>query len=395
VLRVSGKHVRGIEGLPDDLHRSVLAILEGATRDAEAAAPGVLKLPFFHRLLRTRERDLFEKVRTALTAFSLTVDFVRTWRGAKLTEKADEVRRVERSAEIKTFLETQLKLKGIKPESTEGTAAAGLSASFIAKWSQALESKRTLEHEVTVNADLATEALNGLFAATTAARIPTIFVIDDFDELASSAGPSHAQRAKALMEILGVFNQLTPTGLVVAVRQEYRHEDLYRQFRSIYVPPMTRAAGGDMLDKWACTSTVEWSDEMRKSLRALGERFVGSFPEDAPVVLPDRFLPLVTWAARYGRENEGTRDLLVRHLRVSVDGETVRAAQRLAKVLTDADVEACAEAVPIDPTPYGITPAERLALDSAGYLRPAMAWNEADTRVILDPLIAYLRAASS
>src|SRR4029079_18220392 len=101
---------------------------------------------------------------------------------------------------------------------------------------------RALEQEVTVNADLATDALNGLFAATTAAGIPTVLFLDDFDELASGAGPSHAQRAKVLMEVLGVFNQLAPTCLILAIRQEYAHEDLFRQFRRVYVPPMTRTA---------------------------------------------------------------------------------------------------------------------------------------------------------
>src|SRR5262249_5128088 len=50
VLRVSGKHVRGIEGLPDALHRSVLDVLQDTVRGAEMLTPGVLKLLFYHRL---------------------------------------------------------------------------------------------------------------------------------------------------------------------------------------------------------------------------------------------------------------------------------------------------------------------------------------------------------
>lgn len=395
VLRVSGKHVRGIEGLPDDLHRSVLTVLQDVARGAEHAAPGILQLSFFHRLFRTGDRERFEKVRTALTAFALTVDFVRAWSGAKMTDKVEESRRAERNSEIKVFLEAQLKLKGIKPESTEGQAAVGLSASFIGKWSQTLESKRSLEHEVTVNADLATEALNGLFAATTAARIPTVFVLDDFDELASGAGPSHAERAKVLMEVLGVFNQLTPTCLLIAVRQEYRHEDLFRQFRSVYIPPMNRAAAGEMLDAWAAIQTVQWSDEMRATLREVGERIVGGFLADATVVVPDRFLPLTTWAARNARPGEAARDLLLRWLRLGFDGETVRAAVRLSDALTAEDLELCAETIPIDPAPYALRSGDRMALENSGLLRPAMAWNASDTRIIVDPLIAYLRKASA
>lgn len=296
VLRVSGKHVRGIDGLPDDLHRSVLELLSDAVRGAEQATPGVLRLPFWHRLFATRERELFGKVQSALTALALTIEFVRSYRGAKLVEKFEETRRVERSVEIKAFLENQLLIKGIKP--FEAKMAMGMATSFLNKWAQSFEGKRAVEQEITVNADLATEALNGFFATTTAAGIPTVLVLDDFDELASGAGPSHAQRAKVLIEMLGVFNQLAPTCLIIALRQEYEHEDILRQFRRIYVPPMTRDAACDMLDVWTRVQTVQWSDEMRERLRNVGNRFLQAFPEDTPVVVPDAFLPLITWAAR-------------------------------------------------------------------------------------------------
>jgi Cdc6-like AAA superfamily ATPase len=394
VLRVSGKHVRGIDGLPDDLHRSVLELLSDTVREAAHAAPGVLKLPFWHRLFPTRERELFNRVRAALIALTLTVEFVRSYRGAKMTEKIEETRKVERSLEIKAFLETQLELKGIKPGSSEGKAAVGLSTSFLGKWAQSFEGKRVLEQEVTINADLATEALNGLFATTTEAGIPTVLVLDDFDELASGAGPSHAQRAKVLMEVLGVFNQLAPTCLILAVRQEYEHEDLLRQFRRVYVPPMTRDAACEMLDVWTRVQTVEWSDEMRADLRKLGHSFLSTFREDAPVVVPDGFLQLITWAARNGRPGETTRALFLRYLRLSYDGETVRAMTRLAAALIEEDLESCAETVPIDLAPYTLRKTELQALEKSGLLRPAMAWNNDDTRVIVDPLVAYLRRAS-
>jgi Cdc6-like AAA superfamily ATPase len=394
VLRVSGKHVRGIDGLPDDLHRSVLDVLQDTVRGAEQATPGVLKLPFYHRLFPTRERELYDKVRTALTALTLTVEFVRAYRGAKLSERIEETRKVERSVEIKAFLETQLQAKGIHPTSGEGRAAMGLSSSFLGKWAQSFDGKRVLEQDITVNADLATEALNGFFGTTTAAGIPTVLVLDDFDELASSAGPSHAQRAKVLMDVLGVFNQLAPTCLVIALRQEYEHEDLLRQFRRIYVPPMTREAACEMLDAWTGVQVIQWSDEMRAALRAVGHRFIQAFPENAPVVVPDGFLPLVTFAARDVRPGESTKDLFLRYLRLHYDGETVRAVVRLSAALSDDDLESCAETIPIDPVPYSLRPSERRALEKSGLLRPAMAWNDEDTRVIIDPLVAYLRRAS-
>lgn len=393
ILRVSGKHVRGIGGLPDDLQRSILSVLEDAAREAEQDIPDVLALPMVHRVLRTKECENFEKIRAALTAFSLTVDFVRAWSGARLTEKVDESRRVDRMSEVKVFLDTQLKLRNIKPESTEGQAAAQLSASFIGKWSHALESRLALEHEISVNADLATEALNQFFAAATAARIPTVLVMDDFDELASSAGTSQRDRAKVLMELLGIFNQLTPTCMVIAVRKEYQHEDLFRQFVEVYVPPMTKEAGADMLKAWARTDVVEWSNEMLEELCAVGNGFIGGFPADAPVVAPDQFAQLVTWAARNRRGAESAADMFKRYLRLRQDGETFRVIYKVAGLLSAEDAEACAETIPIDPAPYALTQTERQALEKSGLLRPAMAWNDGDSRVILDPLIAYLYMA--
>jgi len=392
VLRVSGKHVRGIDGLPDDLHRSVLELLSDTVQEAEHGAPGVLQLPFWHDLFRRRERELFDRVRTALIALTLTVEFVRAYRGAKLNEKGEDIRRIERSVEIKNFLETQLQLKG-KKGTVEGKIALGLSESFLSKWAQSFEGKRTFEQETTVNADLATEALNGFFRTTREAGIPTILVLDDFDELVSGAGPSHAARAKALMEVLGVFNQLAPTCLVIAMRQEYGHEDLLRQFTRIYVPPMTRDAACEMLDAWTRIPTVQWTDVLRTWLRDTALRFVGAFSEHAPVVVPDSFLPLLAWVVQSGRPGESTRSLFDRYMRLRYDGETIRAVTRLAHALSDDDAASCAETIPLDPAPYALLPTERLALEKSGLIRPAMAWNDEDTRVIIDPLVAYLHHA--
>lgn len=82
-----------------------------------------------------------------------------------------------------------------------------------------------------------------------------------------------------------------------------------------------------------------------------------------------------------------------RYLKLTYDGETVRAMKRLAMVLSDEDVASCAETIPIEPEPYALRPTEVRALEKSGLLRTAMAWNDEDTRVIVDPLVAYLRRA--
>src|SRR5262249_6909818 len=101
-----------------------------------------------------------------------------------------------------------------------------------------------------VEAEWAVEALNDFFAVTTAARIPTLVALDDFDEFAASAGPDHAARAKILHSVLGTFLGLKPTCFVYAIRSEYMIEDVNRMREIIHVPPMTRTSGREALSAW-------------------------------------------------------------------------------------------------------------------------------------------------
>ncbi len=395
ILSASGKLVPSVDAIADALQKAVLATFEDVEGDAERQAAGLLDIRWYHRLFKRREKKLFGEVQSALTTFSLMIDFVRAWQGSKLKESVERSSQSDTTGEIKAYLEGQLKAKGVRPESAEGEAAMKLSTSYIKKWTSMVKASATMEREVVISADLVTDALNAFFKTTDKAGIPTILVLDDFDEFASSVGPSHGERSRVLANVLGTFNQLRPTCLIIGVREEYMHEDVFRQFDVHHIPPMTRAYAGEALDAWARVQQPPLIPEASHALQAFGDNFLAYFDKDAPVVVPFRFLQMVAWIGNNALERSGSdADRILYYLRGTYNGETFRAIQRLAKAMPDEDIGLCAEAVPLEPELYAISTREHRALVSAGLLRPAMAGDLEDTRVVIDPLIAYLSAAS-
>ena len=394
ILSVSGKLVPSIDAIADALQKSVLSVFEDVGKEAERKTESALHLGLFHRLFHVREKRLFNEVRSALTTLALMIDFVRAWQGSRLKETVERAAQTEVKSDIDAYLEGQLKGKGVKLDSAEGQAALRLSASYIRKWTSTFKASTTMDREVVISADLVTEALNAFFATTDRAGIPTVLVLDDFDEFASNVGPSHFERSRVLSNVLGIFNQLAPSCLILGLREEYMHEDVFRQFQVMHVPPMTRKTAALALDAWGRVQQPPLSPDVSRAFEAFGDRFLQRFDPDAPVVIPFRFLQMVAWIANnaLGQE-ESDRERIQRYLRSSYNGETFRALKRVAEMMPEAHVELCAEAVPLDAAPYAISASERRALMSAGLLRPAMAGDAEDERIVIDPLIAYLRVA--
>jgi hypothetical protein len=248
-----------------------------------------------------------------------------------------------------------------------------------------------------VSADLATEALNTLFDTTERAGMPTVLVLDDFDEFASNVGPSHAARSKVLASVLGTFNQLRPSCFILGVREEYMHEDVFRQFTTHHIPPLTHAAGLEALDAWAKVQRPPLTVEQMRAFREFGDRFLQRFAPDARVVVPYRFLQMVSWIGNDGLDHGNSdEERILYYLRSTYNGEIYRAAQRLARLMPEADIEPAAEAVPLRPEPYAdMSPYEQRALLRAGLFRPAIADDPEEKTIVIDPLIAYLRASSN
>jgi hypothetical protein len=110
--------------------------------------------------------------------------------------------------------------------------------------------------------------------------------------------------------------------------------------------------------------------------------------------VPFHFLQLVSWFANGAAvEGESTEQMLLRYLEEKNLRSSVRIFERLAASMPDDDVMKCAISSPVESAPYALSESDRKDLEQAGLLRPAMAGDPRDTRIVIDPLCAYLRLA--
>jgi Cdc6-like AAA superfamily ATPase len=392
ILRASGKTTPSVDAIADALQRSMLSVMDDVREEAERKTPHVLELSFIHRLFRRREARLYEEVKRALQQLTSEIQYVRAWQGALQTRSLEQSIRVEAHQQAEAEVEAQLQRVGGEPRTAEAKAGLKAAAGLLRK--TAMSATTSVEHRLAVSTQLVVDALNHFFAATDRAGIPTILVLDDFDEFASSVGPSHHDRSRVLSTVLGAFSELAPTCLIIGLREEYTHEDVMRQYRNIPVPPFTRAVAAEALDAWSRVQSPSLEPDVARALRGLGDRFLQRFEHDEPAVIPFRFLQLVAWVANNIVPPDAPVDSLVlRYLKGNFSGEVVRAIQRIAAIMPAEHIPLCAEATPLEPEPYQLTERERLALSKAGLLRPAVAGDPSDTRLVLDPLVAYFRAA--
>ncbi len=395
ILRASGKQVRSFEALGDSLQRSILEALEDVKDEAERAIPDalpkpfILKIPLIHRLFRTREAERFTGVRSALEHLTSQITHVREYQGG--TETKNRGRTTKREAAGQAEMGVALRYGG--GEGKEPIATAGASGSLSR--STASSASESIERRSVVSVQGVVDALNRFFRATDRAEVPTILVLDDFDEFVSNVGPSHDARFEVLSSVLGVFNQLTPTCLIIGLREEYMHEDVRRQFTVFHVPPMIRACADEALDAWAKVQQPPLAAAVVQALKDLGARFLQSFEAKDPVVIPDRFLQFITWLTNNAPEqlDDSNEQLVLQYLESEFTAEVVRIVRRVASVMPDEDIRSCAGAESLDPGPYKLNDREFQVLARAGLVRPAMAGDPEDRRIILDPLCAYLRAA--
>lgn len=194
--------------------------------------------------------------------------------------------------------------------------------------------------------------------------------------------------------ILGTINTLRPTCLVLAIRHEYDHEDLRRQFQPINLPPMNRIEVMQAIYAWGEIQQPPLDAVDEAALKALVDRILDRFSPDVPCAVPFRLIQLVTNLSNMGLVPElGAEKLLRAYLDSQYDYEVISALVRSAEAMPPADIEPVARASAVEAEPYGWTSRERSLLTKAGLLRPAMARAPDDERVILDPLAAYLANA--
>lgn len=400
LLRASGKHVPSVDAITDALRTCALSVLDEVKEGIARKLPGALELPVVTKLLRSRETELFAEVTRALSSLVHMIDYVHAWHGATLKMRAQSGTQTEigQSASLEGELLTELKRQRQEPNTPEAKAALKLATSYLQKRASTIRMDTEIERQQIIGPGLIVDALNNFFVATDRAGIPTILVLDDFDEFASNVGPSHEQRARVLAEVLGQFNQLRPTCLLIGLREEYMHEDIRRQYNPVvYVPPLTRDGAAEALRAWGAVQRESLQPGVVETLRAIGDVFLRQFAPEAPVAVPFRFLQLVAWVANNERnwKDKPPRALVLGFLRDSFAPEVVRALEHLSTMMPEEDVRLCCEVSPLEPSAYMLSPREQRALIKAGLLRPALAGDPEDPTLLVDPLCAYLRLASA
>lgn len=373
ILRVSGKHVFGLDGMVDSLRRNVLddetaqpvvdelhpesrlALYAEVHQQVASAVPDVLQLSPLHRLLRTRESQLYEQLRADLRELAKAIDHI-TYQVA-----------------------------------TAETSESGAAAS---EGREAAHERRERDE-----AHILVEVLNRFFRTASAAGLPTLLILDDFDDIAVASGASAERRARMLSSLLSEFTQLAPTCMVLTLRSEYMNDSVLRQYRRIYLPPLNRTDARIILGIWAQAQHPPLDAETTQRLQELGDRFLKSFDVEEPVVVPFRFLQLVTWLANnlliYQLQDADEEKMLLRYFGSKYPLHAVRALRHVVELMPPEHIAACANASPLEGAPYAaLTPHERLALERSSLLRPAVASDPTDPRLVLDPLCAFLRAAS-
>lgn len=374
ILRVSGKHVFGLDGMVDSLRRNVLddetaqpvvdelhpesrlALYAEVHQQVASAVPDVLQLSPLHRLLRTRESQLYEQLRADLRELAKAIDHI-TYQVA-----------------------------------TADTSESGAAAT---EGREAAHERRERDE-----AHILVEVLNRFFRTASAAGLPTLLILDDFDDIAVASGASAERRARMLSSLLSEFTQLAPTCMVLTLRSEYMNDSVLRQYRRIYLPPLNRTDARIILGIWAQAQHPPLDAETTQRLQELGDRFLKSFDIEEPVVVPFRFLQLVTWLANnlliYQLQDADEEKMLLRYFGSKYPLHAVRALRHVVELMPPEHIAACANASPLEGAPYAaLTPHERLALERSSLLRPAVASDPTDPRLVLDPLCAFLRAASN
>jgi hypothetical protein len=411
LLRVSGKAAPSFQlfgkalaeaSVGDDSavrepRRFALQIGPEIVREAQEQLPGVTQLSFFDRRLFSKDRALYDDVRTALDAVTLAIQYVEHWLGAVRAQSFQSAAKSDANSEAEARVEAELRGMVGASDRASAKTAASMAARIIVKKGLTIQAQQSLEQRRLVDVDVVVDAFNELFSATRKARLPTILAIDDLDDFTAEQSPSYEQRASMLNLVLGPLCELRPTCLIVALRSEYVHEEFTRKFsQTTNVPPMPVAAIHGVLEVWgriqmpalAAADARTWVDILDPFFAQLGEG--GS---DARVLIPEAWLGLAQWlynSERVCAERASARLALGAFI-LSTQGEITRdAVLSLAELLDLDEARRCLRGEPLESTRLEPSASDRSDLERSGYLRPAMAGDPSDKRIIVHPLVGAL-----
>lgn len=311
----------------------------------------------------------------------------------------------ERQGGIRTTKEVQQTQKSSRSDASAGlreTFSVGQGGNRIAaavnleiedKYLLNTNKDITEETRQEMNVDMFVDALNPFFTRCAELKIPTFLVLDDADELVTFAD-SHARRSEFLRIILGTVGRLNCTALVLGLRNEYLQEDVYRNFTTYPVQPLTPTAAFLALDAWLDLQHQPPSSEGRQLCQDVAHTLLSGHTQDEPNVVPWVFFRVLQSVDR-SRDLSGhsARALLESSLKATYPSQTVRLLIRLSECMSEDDRNSCLSAEPLDPTPFALKMTERQDLEQKGLLSSAFPGNTQDIRIILNQIVAWLAVA--
>lgn len=419
VLRFSGKYISNVEALTDAVIQDSLSETRedpdgpgprtGAPEDAllgffadleislQPEVAQTTSTSFFDRLFRRDDQKLYDAARSSLRTVALALRLAREFPGATISRRVESADQRNQSAKATAAANVGAGLPGALKGFTgaEIDAAVKLSGDWATGLSTSFSNSEQLQHSVTVNARLVVNALNVFFRQMRAARLPTVLVLDDLDEIPSSDAPRPEARASVLRWMLGLLNQLRPTALVLGIRSEYDMEDVFRQYDVRQVPLFQVSHATQLVESWLDVQTLAPSPDDRIRAIALSQRLLEGRASDERIVLPFHHLAAVQRLFNTGVDPAlPCRELISRFAQAEMGQDMAQLMERVTGALPRERVEQWSRALPLSRGDLPLSPADEDALRRRGFLRPALAGAPDDDRVVLDPLFALYALAS-
>ncbi len=395
ILHLSGKRVGNLEAATDRIRQNLqeagYPISFSPLGDAvhaelnQQVASRSDEIPLFARLLG-REQHPFKALQEKVRSLAETLAYLRRYEGSWQAEKSATQRTESRERSAGASL------KAILPSLPESGAAAELAGELVRKHQIGGSTETTVEVRRRIHAYVLVDVLNELFDFCRMKKLPTILVLDDADELVSDAGSGQERRAEVLRTVLGPLQHLRPTAFVLSLRNEYMMEDVLRPYRRVPVHPFKPPAAIDALDAWLDLQRPLFSKEDRAGWEALARKLLAPLDPELPSVIPWTYFRILSGIGHAGASANATVwQLLDSYLKSKEERHVARLLVVLSERMPASDVESCLGACPVDPTPYQLRPYDRMDLAKVGYFRPNDAGNPEDLRIILHPLVAWLK----
>lgn len=397
LLYLSGKRTSGTAGLGESLS----SLLAGAEGDLESEINQATMLNWFERTLLLRDdKKLYDLVEQERLKLVEALQFVQFYYGKHIdfttTFKRSDETNEQYEARIKASIAASL---GVDDKVTS-SAGLGVAAKIVSTQVQQLSQQGSIENRFSIDVGMAVRAMNIFFAATRKARLPTVLVLDDIDDISSWYNPTIDSRQKFLSLIFKDLLSLNPTVLLLGLRSEYTTGEVSRRVNGLNLPGLDRKSLADAAEAWGRAFTPEDQTEQEtsasmKEVRAFYERFISA-------VAPDRathFTPLSVLIplARLVNQNNPDADLpssLLEVFNMQYGLDIVDMMRAIASKMSESDMVSSMRGELVEAQPYELSDAVYTTLEREGLIRKAQAGTTGHTKFFIDPHIAFLKHLS-